>query len=439
AFISLGCPKNLTDTEVLMGLLASAGWQITTNEKHAELLVLNTCAFIKPAQEESIKTALELAKLKKKGKCQYLIMAGCMPQRYKNSLISLLPEVDAFIGSSELYKINKVIDKIILEKKTGLIYAASHGACLFDENIPRIKATPKHTAYVKISEGCNNNCAYCSVPSIRGKLKSRPIQSIINEVKKLVSYGLKEVIFVAQDSTAYGHDLKIKNGLAKLLKEAVKIKGLKWIRVMYAHPRHITPQLLKIMAKEPKICKYLDLPIQHVCDKILRHMKRPYTGKYIEKLIINIRRMIPGITLRTSLIIGFPGETSKDFESLLSFLERIKFEKVGAFAYSREEGTPAAKKRGQVPSQIKNKRVKRVYQLQSQISKGLNNKMIGKAADILIEGKKGRYFIGRSMGQAPEIDGETLVAGNKNPHAGQIIKGKITKAGAHDLKACFLT
>jgi len=404
--VSLGCPKNLTDTEVIMGKLAQEGYSFTNKPSEADLILVNTCAFIQSAKQEAIDTILELAKWKKKGKCKYLIAAGCLPQRYKHELPKLLPEVDAFIGTPRRF--NNV---------SNLGFRISS----------LLKATPPWYAYVKIAEGCSNRCAYCAVPMIRGPLRIRPVKDILNEVKLLAKAGVKEIIYVAQDTTAHPR-------FTDLLKKTARIRGVRWIRVMYAHPAHVTDKLIDLIAKEKKIVKYLDLPIQHAHDKILRQMKRRYTRPELENLIHRIRRR--KIALRTSVIVGFPGEGETEFNELLDFVKKTKFTKLGVFTYSREEGTPANKMRGQVSGQKKTERFHKLMRAQARISKENNKKMIGRTLDTIIERRVRRSYIGRSGMDAPEIDGSVLVRSQRSLKPGEIVKARITGARTYDLIGC---
>ncbi|MFC1568281.1 MiaB/RimO family radical SAM methylthiotransferase [Candidatus Margulisiibacteriota bacterium] len=394
--VSLGCPKNLTDTESLMSKLAGEGYSFTNDPAKADLILVNTCAFLQSAKKESLETIKELSKYKKKGNCSYLIAAGCLPQRYKHELPELLPEVDAFIGTPQ--KFNK-ISKLL-------------------------KATLPWFAYVKIAEGCNNRCAYCVVPRIRGKLRTRKMADVLKEVKLLAKSGVKEVIYVAQDTTAYPK-------FPELLRKTARIRGVRWIRVMYAHPAHVSDKLIETMAREPKIVKYLDLPIQHCHDKILRRMRRRYERRDLENLIRKLRRR--KIALRTSVIVGFPGEGEAEFQELLDFLKRVKFDRLGVFTYSREPGTPAFKMRGQVSATKKQERSHKLMRLQARISQGLNKKMIGKTINTLIERIVRNGYIGRTYADAPEIDGSVLVKSQKFLKPGEIIKVRITDAKTYDL------
>jgi len=409
--VSLGCPKNLTDTETIMEKLASKGCGFTNDPSEADLILVNTCAFLQSAKQEAIDTIKGLAKWKKKGKCKYLIAAGCLPQRYKNECPRLLPEVDAFIGTPGRF-VEESRKQIADSRKRALI-----------------KATPPWFAYVKIAEGCGNRCAYCMVPMIRGPLRIRPVKNILNEVKLLAKAGVKEIIYVAQDTTTHPK-------FADLLRKTARIKGVHWIRVMYAHPAHVTDKLINVMAKEKKIVKYLDLPIQHAHDKILSQMRRRYTRQDLENLILRIRRRIPEIALRTSVIVGFPGEGEAEFEELLDFIGRIRFERLGAFAFSREEGTPAHKMRGQVPKSKKIKRFHRLMRVQARVARELNEKMVGKTLDIMMERKVRGGFVGRSPMDAPDIDGTVFVRTSQSFKPGEIIRARITGARTYDLIGC---
>jgi len=422
--ISLGCPKNLTDLEVILGKLASIGYGITGNIEEANIILINTCAFIQSAKQEAIDTILEVAVNKRKD--QKLIVAGCLPQRYSKELKKEMPEVDLWIGSGSIDKIEEFI------KKGNMVKVSKQGSCLFDHKTPRVKATPPWYAYVKIADGCDNRCSYCAVPLIRGKFKSRPIDSIVKEAKGLAVQGLKELILVAHDTTMYGKDIYGKAKLAELLKRLSKIDGIEWIRIMYAHPAHISDELIKIMATEPKICKYLDLPIQHICDKILNCMGRGVSGKDITQLIIKLRRSIPNLSLRTSLIVGFPGESKEDFARLVKFVKKVKFERLGVFEYSEEEGTGAYHMRGKVPDHEKKARYQSLMKAQNRISKELQKKMIGKKVKVLVEKNLDRGSLGRSFMDAPEIDGSVLIK-KSCISPGEIVEAKITSSSAYDL------
>jgi len=394
--VSLGCPKNLTDSEVLMGHLCMEGYEYTADPSLADIIVVNTCAFLSSARKESEQTIKEMAAYKKKGVCKKLYVAGCLP-KYAGADPgrSGMTLVDGTIDSTKLY------------------------GCA----VPRIKATPPWTAYIKISEGCNNNCAYCLIPSIRGRLRSRKVADVVKEVKWLAGRGVKEIVFVAQDTTAH-------KDFPEILKRTAKVKGVDWIRVMYTHPKHINDNLINVMAKEEKILKYVDLPMQHSSDNMLKAMNRGYNRRHLESIIARLREEMPGIAIRTTFIVGFPGETQEDFEDLKGFIEKMKFDRVGVFPYSREKGTKAHGMKGQVPEVLKRRRTEALMKMQEKISKDKNKGFIGKNMDVLIEGSR----LGRSYRDAPEVDGKVKIVSSNELKAGQIVSVKITGAGIHDLK-----
>jgi len=421
--ISLGCPKNLTDTEAILGLLVDSGYEITTDQMQADIMIINTCAFLGAARDEAFEIIDETASLKIHGKLKYLVVTGCLPKRDKEDLFDKYPAIDAIVGPGSIDKIVHVLKNLGKQKKISLL-DGTH--CLFTHKTPRLKATPKYYAYIKIADGCNNRCSYCIVPSLRGKYQSRPMDSIVSEVKELVKKGLKEAILIAQDTTMYGTDLYGKPSLHILCKRLTGIRGLKWIRIMYAHPAHVTDELIKLMSKEPKICRYIDLPIQHACDNILRSMRRKYSADQLKRLVDELRRKIPGIAIRTSVIVGYPGETDKDFKELESFIKEERFTRLGVFKYSRESGTSAAKLGDQISERIKEIRFHKLMRLQRSISRQSLKNMVGKVIKVLAEGHFGRSFM-----DAPEIDG--VVKLNKNVSSGKIVPVKITGSGFYDL------
>jgi ribosomal protein S12 methylthiotransferase len=425
--ISLGCPKNLTDTEAVMGLLAAAGHDISADPELADLVIINTCAFVGDAIKESMAAIKKASRLKKTQKTRVIVM-GCLPKRMEHSLFDKFPEVDAIVGPGDLHKMLEVIGRIGREKQAYL----SDGSCLFGHEFPKIKATLKHYAYIKIADGCNNHCSYCIVPKLRGKYRSRPMESIILEVKALVKTGLKEAILIAQDTTMYGSDIYGKPSLHTLCKKLARIKGLAWIRIMYAHPAHVTDELIKTIKNEPKICKYLDLPIQHACDNILTSMRRKITASGIRELISKLRRRIPGLAIRTSVIVGYPGESNEYFESLYRFIEESRFTRLGVFKYSRESGTPAAEMRGQISKRVKEIRFHKLMSLQRRISGKILKSMVGKVLKVLSEGS-----IGRSYMDAPDIDGFVML--DKNVPHGKIVAAKVTGSRPYDLSAKLIT
>ena len=427
--ISLGCPKNLTDTEAILGILAASGYEITNDQNEADIMIINTCAFIGDASNEAFAIINETSKLKEKGKLQFLVVAGCLPKRYKNDLFDKFEGIDAIVGPGQIDKMLHIIKALDNNKKISMI-EGTH--CLFTHKVPKIKATPKYYAYIKIADGCNNRCSYCIVPSLRGRYQSRPMASIVSEVKDLVKNGLKEAILVAQDTTMYGSDIYGKPSLHILCEKLARIKGLKWIRIMYAHPAHVTDELIEVMAKEPKICRYLDLPIQHACDKILGLMRRRISADQLRQLIEKLRRKIPGIAIRTSVIVGFPGETGSDFNKLIAFIREERFERLGVFKYSRELGTPAAKMGDQIGERIKDQRFHKLMRLQRGISAKSQKNMVGKVIKVLAEGRSGRSYM-----DAPEIDG--VVKLNKCVPNGKMVSVKITGSGPYDLSGIVFT
>ncbi|HLB05919.1 MAG TPA: 30S ribosomal protein S12 methylthiotransferase RimO, partial [Thermodesulfobacteriota bacterium] len=328
SFVSLGCPKNLVDSEIMLGILAMHDYEITTDDRDAEVIIINTCGFIEDAKKESIDKIIELAGLKETGNCKLLVVAGCLPQRYQEELTRELPEVDLWIGTGEYHKIVEYLEK---EEKGSHLTQSEY---IYDDLTPRLVSTPKHTAYIKIAEGCSHTCTFCAIPGIRGRFRSRPVDSIIRETGNLVSRGMKEAILIAQDTTSYGIDLKAGLGLPSLLREMVKIKGLEWIRLLYTYPQFVTDELIDVIKNEDKVLKYLDIPVQHVSDRMLKEMGRGITGDKLRSRLYRLRDAIPGLTLRTSVIVGFPGETEKDFTKLLNFIEEFEFDRLGAFTYS---------------------------------------------------------------------------------------------------------
>ncbi len=429
--ISLGCDKNLVDSEYMLGILKKNGYEITNDEKQAEILVINTCGFVQSAKQESIDTILEMGEYKKNGSCKLLIATGCLAQRYKSELLKQMPEIDAVLGTGEFYKINDVIIKLLSEgKKINL----TRKHCFLDYDVNnRVRAYPYHS-FVKIAEGCNNRCSYCAIPFIKGPYKSRDISSIKAEVKMLVKDGVKEINLIAQDTTSYGIDLFGKPSLQVLLKELIKIEGDFWIRILYAYPTNITDELIEIIKDSPKIVKYLDIPLQHINDRILKLMNRPTDSFFIKSLIEKIRRNIPGITMRTTFIVGLPTETESDFDELLEFIRKYEFEKVGAFKYSQEEGTPAAQLSHQVSEDTKSRRYNELMQVQQAISKNKNRKLEGKKFTVLTESysNKNNLYIGRTQREAPFVDGVVLFKA-KSCTLGEFCKVEIKKAYDYDL------
>lgn len=438
---SLGCPKNLVDTEVICGKLLEKGYSITGEIENSDIAIINTCSFIKDAVEESIEEILNLIKLKNEGKIKHIIVTGCLPQRYiKEKINEELPEIDAFMGVSELLEIGGVIEKILQNEK--ICQVGEIPNYLYNYKTPRILLTPPHYAYVKIAEGCNNHCTYCMIPTLRGNYRSRKMEDIIEEVKKLSeNKSLREIILIAQDTTLYGYDIYGEYKLAELLKKLslLKIDNIKWIRLLYTHPAHYFDKLIEVMAAYPKVCPYLDIPLQHINNKILKKMNRKISKKDIEKIINKSREKIPNLALRTTFIVGFPGETDKDFEELLDYIKEVKFDKLGVFTYSREKGTPAYDFSHQIPLKVKKQRMETLMMAQQKISKEKNNSFLGKVKDVLIDEihkNDNLMAIGRTMTDTPEIDGKVFVnIDNTKDKAkvGEFVKTKIIDASEYDL------
>jgi len=433
SLVSLGCPKNLVDAEVMLGYLSRAGYAVTTDETQADIIIVNTCSFIKEAKQESIDTILDLADRKHDGHCKLLIVTGCLPQRYQEELATELPEVDIFVGTGDYPR----IVEIIAEKRTSsdqLCYTGDPNF-VYNDELPRLQSSPHYTAYLKIAEGCSNRCAYCVIPMLRGDHRSRPLESLLIEARQLVEGGVKELNLIAQDITAYGRDLPDTPSLELLIKELAKLEGLRWIRLLYAYPDGVTDSLIELIKTEPKVCKYLDLPIQHISDPILKRMLRRSGEEEIRTLIAKLRSEIPDIAIRTSLIVGFPGETPEDFKKLLQFVEETRFDRLGVFCYSREEGTPAADMPDQVSERIKRERHKKLMRTQARVSFKHNRALVDSEEEVLVEGYSEETELllkGRSSRQAPDVDGLVYItAGNAN--VGDIVRLKITDSSDYDL------
>jgi len=430
--VSLGCAKNLVDSEVMLGLLSKAGYRLTTDPSKAETIVVNTCSFIQDATREAIDMILQVTRYKKEGLCRRLVVSGCLPQRYGAALEKELPEVDLFVGTGDFRDLPAPLSRH-QETKT----FASKPTFLYDEKTPRILSTPSFTAYLKIAEGCSKACTFCTVPSIRGPYRSRRLRSVMEEAKRLAAQGVQELILIAQDTTAYGEDLRDGTTLEKLLRSLVRVDGVRWIRVLYAYPkaRYFTDGLLNLMAHEKKICPYLDLPIQHIDDEILKRMGRRSKGAEIRNLLRRIRLFLPEVSLRTSLIVGFPGERDSQFRSLLEFVEETRFDHLGAFTYSAEEGTPASRLPHPVSVKVKEERLKCLMKLQKKISLEKYRTMVGQKKEVVVEGPNGHRnaWKGRLQTQAPEIDGAVFLKGNARP--GDWVEARITRALPYDLFA----
>jgi ribosomal protein S12 methylthiotransferase len=435
AIVSLGCSRNLVDSEVIAGELKKDRLVLTDIEKNPEIVIVNTCAFIESARKESVEAILEAARLKKEGKIKLIVVAGCLAQLHGKDVASELPEADLFVGTSDIPGIS---DTIRRAGAKGIRMSVSKDLrYIYNEDSPRYRFTPRHWAYVKVSEGCSNFCSYCIISRLRGQFRSRPMPSVIEEVKKISSDGyLREIELIGQDTTAFGIDRYGKMMFPELLRRLARLKnGIEWIRILYTHPRHYTDELIETIRNEHKICKYLDLPIQHISDRVLKRMNRKTSRKDIIDLIERLRSRIPGLVLRTSIIVGFPGETEKDFKDLLKFVRETEFERLGAFIYSAEEGTAALRLGGQVHEKVRTARFDELMKLQKRISSGLNKRVVGQTVKVLIDEKvKGEKdeFMGRTEGDAPEVDGTVYVSG-KGLKVGQFYDVSITGSTEYDL------
>ena len=491
-FVSLGCPKNLVDSEVMMGMLSSAGARITGSADDADIIVVNTCSFINTAKQESVDTILEMAQLKNAGKAKKLIVAGCLVERYRNEIQSQIPEVDAVVGTGELENILKAAGVepkgstadtnspfTILNSssasqalKSGLHHkhdsdvhehARPEGLAreqagrfsrnewdgaiadlpnyLYDDHTPRVLSTAKYTAYVKIAEGCDHPCAFCIIPQLRGKFRSRHFESVVAEVERLAEQGVREVNLIGQDTTCYGEDLGLKDGLALLLEALAKVEKIKWVRFLYAYPNKITGKLLQTIAANPKICPYIDVPLQHASASVLKRMKRGASAEIFLKSIAKMRKEIPNLTLRTSFIVGFPGETKQDFEELVEFVKAAEFDWLGVFSYSDEEGSPAYKLDGKVGENEIERRRKKLMQVQKSISKRRRKQMMGKTIEVVLEGpseETDMLWEARTAGHAPDIDGKVFIndfGDREDVKAGEFVMVEVTETHEYDLVA----
>ena len=431
-FVSLGCDKNLVDTEVMLGLLAQKGYQMVDSEEMADVIVVNTCCFIHDAKEESIQTILEMAEYKKEGALKALIVTGCLAQRYKQEILDEIEEVDAVLGTTSYDKIVDAIEEALKGNKS-----------LEMENIDalpmvetkRLVTTGGHYAYLKIAEGCDKHCTYCIIPKIRGNFRSVPMERLLKEAEELVDQGVKELILVAQETTLYGKDIYGQKSLHILLKELCKISGLRWIRILYCYPEEIYDELIQVIKEEDTICNYLDLPIQHACDDVLKRMGRRTSKAQLIEIIEKLRKEIPGIALRTTLITGFPGETEKQHEELIEFVDEMEFDRLGVFTYSPEEDTPAANMPDQIDEKVKEDRQADLMELQQEIAFELAENMIGKEVMVMIEGKVAdeNAYVGRTYMDAPNVDGLIFVETDEEMMSGDFAKVKVTGALEYDL------
>ena len=437
-FISLGCDKNLVDTEVMLGILAQRGHQMVDDENEADIIIINTCCFIHDAKEESIQNILEMAQLKERGRLKALIVTGCLAQRYKDEILKEIPEVDAVLGTTSYEEIGNVIDSVLSDN---MVERGQSRITMKDvDYLPEVKTkrlvtTGGHFAYLKIAEGCDKHCTYCIIPKVRGNYRSVPMENLLKEARELAEGGVKELILVAQETTVYGQDIYGEKMLPKLLRELCKISGIQWIRILYCYPEEITEELIQTMKEEPKICHYLDLPIQHASDAILKKMGRRTSKAQLIETIEKLRAVMPDIALRTTLITGFPGETQEDHEELMDFIDRMEFERLGVFTYSPEEDTPAAKMDGQIDEEVKEDRQAELMELQQDIVFEQAEDMIGRELLVMIEGKVAdeNAYVGRTYRDAPNVDGLIFVNTDEELMSGDFAKVKVTGAMEYDL------
>ncbi|MCL6611912.1 MAG: 30S ribosomal protein S12 methylthiotransferase RimO [Peptococcaceae bacterium] len=436
--ISLGCPKNLVDTEIMLGLLSDAGYVITPEAADADVMVINTCGFITPAKEEAVGAILEAARLKEEGRLKALLVAGCLAKRYGGELLAEIPEIDGVFSPGEIGSVAILVEKALAGERPKAVESPEYD---YSRVAPRLLTTPAHWAYIKIAEGCNNRCAYCAIPGIRGGYRSRPVEVLEEEAAGLLKRGVREIILVAQDTTAYGADLYGRPRLAGLL-ERLAALGPSWIRVMYCYPTGFTPELIRVMGREENICRYVDLPLQHINDGILKKMNRRGTSEDIRRLIAGLRDSIPGLTLRTTFMVGFPGEGEAEFEELYRFVEETRFERMGVFKFSPEEGTPAAEMADTVPEEVKEYRYNSLMSLQKEISRRRNSGKVNTCVRVMVDGKRpgrGNLYYGRTEGDAPEIDGSVLFsAGPGGAAAGEFVSVRITRAFDYGLRGVLV-
>ena len=431
-FVSLGCDKNLVDSEEMLGLLTGNGFEIVDDETEAEAIVVNTCCFINDAKEESVNTILEMAEYKKTGSCKVLVVTGCMAQRYKNEIIEEVPEVDAVLGTTSYGDILKAI----CEAMEGKHFQEFKDIDYLPEKLgKRVLTTGGHFGYLKIAEGCDKHCTYCIIPKLRGKFRSVPMERLVTQAKEMAEEGVKELILVAQETTVYGTDIYGKKSLHILLKELCKIKGIRWIRVLYCYPEEIYDELIQTMKEEKKICHYLDLPIQHASDRILKRMGRRTTQAELVEIVNKLRREIPDIVLRTTLISGFPGETQEDHEELMSFVDEMEFDRLGVFTYSPEEDTPAATMPDQVAEEVKEARRDEIMELQQEISYEHTQQLVGKTIKVMVEGYlfEDDIYVGRSYMDAPKVDGCVFINSPEELMTGDFVYVKITQGREYDV------
>lgn len=427
--ISLGCPKNQVDGEALLAKLKAAGYEIVNNIEQSDVMIVNTCGFIEEAKREAIDTILEVAEYKNAGVISALVVTGCLAQRYQDEIIKEMPEVDAVLGIGANSDIVKVCDKALC----GITTTSFPNKCYLSINDERMVSTPSHWAYLKIAEGCNNKCSYCAIPAIRGGFRSRKIEDCVTEAKTLAQRGVKELILIAQDTTKYGKDLYGKYSLDELLKQLVKIDGIEWIRLFYCYPQRITDSLIDVIASEDKICSYIDIPLQHADKTVLRNMNRVGDGEDYKKLLSKMRAAIPDLALRTTFMVGFPGETDEQFEHLCEFVDNIKFDKMGCFTFSPEEDTPAYDMDNQIEENVKKRRQEVLMNKQYSITEELNKQRVGKEYKVIIDDFDGEKYVGRSYMDSPEIDSGIIFTSIEKLKIGEFVKVKITDYDGYDL------
>ena len=433
-FVSLGCDKNLVDTEKMLGILGGDGFQFTDSEEEADVIIINTCCFIGDAKEESVNTILEMARCKEEGRCKALLVTGCLAQRYKDEILTEIPEVDGILGTSSYDQIGAMVKQILEEKK-------EHVSCFRDINaLPRtdggrMVTTGGHYAFLKIAEGCDKHCTYCIIPSLRGSYRSVPMEDLLQEARGLAAQGVKELILVAQETTLYGVDLYGEKSLPRLLRELAKIPGIQWIRIQYCYPEEITDELIQVIREEEKVCHYLDIPIQHASDPVLKRMGRRTNQEELRRIIGKLRKEIPDIAIRTTLISGFPGETEEDHEELMAFVDEMEFERLGVFAYSLEEDTPAAQMPDQVSQELKEERRDEIMELQQEIAFEKAESLVGRVLDVMIEGKVADEpaYVGRTYMDSPNVDGLIFVNADLQLMSGDFVRVKVTGAAEYDL------
>ena len=429
--VSLGCPKNLVDSEVMLGLIREKQLEITNDPAEADLIIVNTCGFIESAKEESINTVLQMAEYKQNGSCQYLVMTGCLGQRYADELFESMPEVDAIVGTDCFTDIGWVIDQVMAGKRL------KHLEKLTSKNVampPRMLTTPGYMAYLKIAEGCDNCCSYCIIPQLRGPYTSRPYDEVMAEARALAANGIKELIVVAQDTTRYGEDLTGQLLLPQLLRDLNALEGIEWIRVMYLYPNNFTDELIEAFATLDKVCKYIDIPLQHASDRLLESMNRFDTRQQVETLLNKLRTRIPGITIRTTFIVGFPGETDEDFAELLDFVEKQRFENAGVFQYSQEEGTVAGEMENQIAPEVKENRYHELMALQAGISEEIHQEREDAELDVIVEGfDEDNLAYGRSAHEAPDIDGTIFIENAQGLKVGAMVRVRILQGFTYEM------